>query len=277
MSKKRIKVARVFIKFLMTLILIFSFGALGISIYNSISFDVELAKYIYFLLGVFIIPFEFLFTGNLGQIQKQEGNLVGIIISMVLIVLCIVVIVNTSKMFDGKYSSVKRTLSGTIANVLISLFFAMFTFSAVMFTIYSSQITNITNSIGPEFVKMFIISYGVNLIFLINIIFAYLGAICSLMTLVMFVLSMIHKSSKIKVVNSIYFYSSQFEEPITETKAIEEEKKEEEIQEPTHTESPQAKELINKIMQLEELKKAGKLTDVQYTKLRQKAIRRYKG
>lgn len=277
MKKKSVKVARVFIKTLMSLILIFSLGALGLSIFNSISFDAEVSKYIYFLIGVFIIPFEFLFTGNLGQVQQQEGNLVGLIVSMVVIVLAIVVLVNSSKMFDGKYSSVKRTLAGTIANVLIFIFLAMFTFSSIMFSIYSSQITNIINSIGPEFVKMFTISYGVNLIFILNIVFAYFGAVSSLLVLVMFVLSMLHKSSKIKTVNSIYFYSSQYEEPVQETKVKEEQKEAEEIQEPTQTESPQAKELINKIMQLEELKKAGKLTDVQYTKLRQKAIRRYKG
>ena len=277
MKKKSVKVARVFIKTLMSLVLIFSLGALGLSIFNSISFDAEVSKYIYFLIGVFIIPFEFLFTGNLGQVQQQDGNLVGLIVSMVVIVLAIVVLVNSSKMFDGKYSSVKRTLAGTIANVLIFIFLAMFTFSSIMFSIYSSQITNIINSIGPEFVKMFTISYGVNLIFILNIVFAYFGVVSSLLVLVMFILSMLHKSSKIKTVNSIYFYSSQYEEPVQETKVKEEQKEAEEIQESTQTESPQAKELINKIMQLEELKKAGKLTDVQYTKLRQKAIRRYKG
>ena len=39
---------------------------------------------------------------------------------------------------------------------------------------------------------------------------------------------------------------------------------------------PKAKNLIKKIMQLEELKNSGKITNVDYTRLRQKAIRRYK-
>ena len=277
MKKTSVKVARVFIKILMTLVMIFSLGALGLSIFNSISFNMEVAKYIYFLIGVFVIPFEFLFTGNLGQVQQQEGNLVGLIVSMIVIVLAIIVLVNSSKMFDGKYSSVKRTIAGTITKVLIFIFLAMYTFSAIMFSVYSNQITNIINSSGPEFVKMFTISYGVNLIFILNIVLAYFGAFSSLLVLVMFIFSMIHKSSKIKVVNSICFYSSPYEQQIQETNVKEEQKEVVETQEPAHTESPQAKELINKIMQLEELKKAGKLTDVQYTKLRQKAIRRYKG
>lgn len=277
MNKKRVKVARGFIKILMSLLLIFSISGLGLAIFNSIAYNVEVAKYIYFLIGVFIIPFEFLFTKNLGQLQQQEGNIVALIVSMVVVVLAIVVLVNTSKMFDGKYSSVKRTLAGTIANVLIFIFFAMFTFSAIIFSINSSQITNIINTVGPEFVKMFTISYGINLIFIVNIVFAYFGAISSLLALVMFMLSMVHKSSKVKVVNSIYFYSSQYEEQITESKTKDEKDMAEVSNEPAHTESPQAKELINKIMQLEDLKKAGKLSDVQYTKLRQKAIKRYKG
>ena len=39
---------------------------------------------------------------------------------------------------------------------------------------------------------------------------------------------------------------------------------------------PKAKNLIKKIMQLEELKNSGKITNTDYTRLRQKAIRRYK-
>ena len=39
----------------------------------------------------------------------------------------------------------------------------------------------------------------------------------------------------------------------------------------------QSQALINKIMQLNELKDSGKINEVEYTRLRQKAIRRYKG
>ena len=40
---------------------------------------------------------------------------------------------------------------------------------------------------------------------------------------------------------------------------------------------PEAKNLVNKIRQLDELRKAGKISNTDYTRLRQKAIRRYKG
>lgn len=277
MKKKSIKVAKWFVKLLMSLTIVFAIGALGLSIYNSISYNVEVAKYIYMLIGIFLIPLEFVLTGNFGKLQEQDGNLVGLIVSMVLIVFAIVVLVNVSKMFNGKYSTVKRTVASTIANCLLFIFFAFFAFGAVVFTIYSSQITNIINSIGPEFVKMFTISYGVNLIFVKEIIAGYFGAISSLFILIMFIVGNVHKSSKVKMINSIYFYSSQYEEQVAETKVKEEQKQEQENLEPAYSESPQAKELISKIMQLDELRKAGKLTDVQYTKLRQKAIRRYKG
>lgn len=277
MKKKSIKVARVFIKFIMTLILLISLGGLGLSIFNSISYNVEAAKYIYFLIGVFVIPFEFIFSRDFGKIQQQDGNIVGLIISMALIIISIVTLVNSSKMFDDRYSSMKRTLAGTITNVITFITFAIFAFSAVIFTINGEPIINIFNTIGPEFVKMLTISYGINLMYIINILIAYIGMIMTLLVFVLFLASKVHKSNKIKVVNSIYFYSKQFEEPVEASKAKDAQSEESTEQAPVHTESPQARELLNKIMQLDELKKAGKLTDVQYTRLRQKAIKRYRG
>lgn len=277
MKKKSVKVARVFIKFIMTLILLISLGSLGLCIFNSISYNVEAAKYIYLLIGVFVIPFEFVLPIELGRLQQQDGIIVGLIISLALLIISIVTLINSSKMFDDRYSSMKRTLAGTITNVITFILFAVFTFSAVLFTIDGSPITNTFNSIGPEFVKMLTISYGINLIYIIDISLAYIGMVMTFLVFVLFLASKVHKSNKIKVVNSIYFYSKQFEEPVEDTKTKDEQTENSSEQVLSHTESPQARELLNKIMQLDELKKAGKLTDVQYTKLRQKAIKRYRG
>ena len=81
----------------MSLTIVFAIGALGLSIYNSISYNVEVAKYIYMLIGIFLIPLEFVLTDNFGKLQEQDGNLVGLIVSMVLVVFAIVVLVNVSK------------------------------------------------------------------------------------------------------------------------------------------------------------------------------------
>ena len=277
MKRRSIKVAKWLVNFLMILLLVFSLGALGLSVYNSVSYNVEASKYIYVLLGIFIIPFEYLATGSIGKLQEQKGTVIGLILSLVLCILAIVVLVNSSKMFNGKYSSLKRTIAGTVTNMLLVIFFAVFAFGAVILTIYSNQITNLINSVGPEFIKMIIVNFGFNALFIKEIAMGYLGLLICLVGLIVFIIGLSHRSSKVKIVSSIYFYSGEYEEKDAPAKQKEnEEVAEEKELEPARVESPQAKELINKIMQLEELKKSGKLSDVQYTKLRQKAIRRYK-
>ena len=260
----------------MIILLILSLGALGLSIYNSISYNVEVSKYIYLLIGIFLIPIEYVLKGSIGMFQEQSGIIASLIISIALGILAIVVITNSSKMFNGKYSSVKRTIAGTITNFLLVLFLIVYAFGAIILTIYSSQITNLINNAGPEFIKLITINYGFNLLFIKEIIMGYLGTLICLLGIIMFIVGMSHKSTKVKIITSIYFYSSEYEDKTPQAKQAEEEVAGESVEEISHKESPQAKELINKIMQLDELKKAGKITDVQYTHLRQKAIRRYK-
>ena len=277
MKRKSIKVAKSLINFLMVLILLLSLGTLALTLSNSFSYNIEVAKYIYLLIGVFLLPIEFLVEGTVGLFQNQESNLVCMIVSFVLIFLSITVLVNSSKMFNGKYSSTKRTLAGTITNLLIFVFFAFFLFGAIIFSTYFPEISNVLNNIGPEGIKTLVVSLGFNLIVVKEIIIAYVGALISAFTFIFFVVGMSHKSTKVKIISSIGFYSSQYEEQKTDSVAA---NKQETLEEQTSNEikesDPDAKSLIDKIMQLDELRKAGKISNSEYTRLRQKAIRRYK-
>jgi len=277
MKKRSIKVAKSLINFLMVLILLLGLATLGVTIYNSINFSVEAAKYIYALIGVFLMPFEYLMYGTIGKFQNQESNLVSLIISLVLVVLTITVLVNSSKMFNGKYSTTKRTIAGTIANFLIFAFFAFFAFGAVMFFVNYNQISNILNDIGPELVKTIMVNLGFNFIVLKEIIISVIGSLITIFALVLFLIGMSHKSTKVKIISSIYFYSSEYEEQQTETSASKlEQQEEEQVVNEMKEVNPKEKNLVNKIRQLDELRKAGKISNTDYTRLRQKAIRRYK-
>lgn len=277
MKKKGIKVAKKLINFLMVLLILVSFITIGLCVYNLISFNVEVAKYVYVLLGVFLLPYELLTTGRIeGIFQEQANCITCIFIAVGIVFLVILVLINSAKMFNGKYSSKKRTLVGIIACILVFLFFVSFTCSAVILTVKYAQIENAINVIGPEFIKTIKTNFGFNLLTVKEIIVAYFGLLVCLFAFVFFIIGMSHKSTKVKMISSINFYSAVYEEKMADFK--EKDVKKEVIKQATEIpeSNPKAKNLINKIMQLEELKKAGKISNTDYTRLRQKAIKRYK-
>ena len=282
MKNRNIKVAKKFLIFLMTLIIVVSFSGIGLSVFNLISFNVEASKYIYLLLGVFLLPYEFITQGRIVGMFQEQGNIVyALIISIAIFVLTIVLLANSSKMYNGKYSSIKRAIFGVIANVLIFIFTAIFVFGAVMITLKYNQMVNGVNDIGPEFIKIIMTNFGFNLIVVKEIVAAYFGSLVCLFTLIVFIIGMFHKSTKVKIITSINFYSDEYEEDkaiTNSTSSVQKSKKEkkEQVIADIPENDPKAKNLIKKIMQLEELKNSGKITNVDYTRLRQKAIRRYK-
>lgn len=259
----------------MVLLIIVSSIAVGISIYNCISFDAELAKYIYILLGVFLLPYEFLTTGKIeGIFQDQSNALVCFLISLAFLVAFVLVSVNSSRMFSNKYSSGKRTFSSVIAITFVFLFFAMFALSAVVLTAKYTQITIAIDNIGPELLKKLTTSFGFNALIVKELFIAYFGTVVCIYGLIFFIIGMSHKSTKVRILTSINFYSSEYQEPIQDNKTKEDDKKVEIVEMPET--DPKAKDLVTKVMQLEELKKQGKISNTEYTQLRQRAIRRYK-
>ncbi len=260
----------------MALLIVVCLGAMGITIYNMFSFNVELAKYIYVLLGVVLLPVEYLLKGRIeGVFQEQSSNVVCFLIAFILFVIIILLLTSMSKMFNNKYSSNKRTAFAIVAIVLLALFSIMFTGGAIILTIKFNQISNAINSLGPDFIKQITTSIGLNIVALKEIIVGYAGAIICLFAFISFIVGISHKSTKVKILSSINFYSSEYQE-VKEPAKTKEENKEEEKTEEMPEANPNAQNLIKKIMQLEELKKAGKISNVDYTRLRQKAIRRYK-
>lgn len=283
MKKKNIKVAKKLLNFLLALVILVSLLAVGLSVYNLISYNIEASKYIYLLIGVFLLPYEFLVQGKIDGMFQQQSNIVYcLLIALAIFLISVLVLVNASKMYNGKYSTAKRTVFGVITNLLLVVFVAVFALGAVILTIKYSQIENGLNNIGPEIIKTIFTNFGFNLIIIKEIVAGYLGLLICLFSFMSFLIGMFHKSSKIKLVTSINFYSSDYEEDkaitntSTSTNNTKDDKKEEVVISDIPENDPKAKSLIKKIMQLEELKNSGKISNVDYTRLRQKAIKRYK-
>lgn len=282
MKKKNIKVAKKLLNFLLALVILVSLLSVGLSVYNLISYNIEASKYIYLLIGVFLLPYEFLVTGKIEGMFQQQSNIVYcLLIAIVIFIISVLVLTYASKMFNGKYSTTKRTVFGVVTNFFLIVFVGVFALGSVMLSIKYSQIENGLNNVGPEIVKTIFTNFGFNVIMIKEIIAGYLGLIICLFSFVTFVIGMVHKSSKVKLITSINFYSSDFEEDkaITNTTSSSQNTKndkEEVIVKDIPENDPKAKSLIKKIMQLEELKDSGKISNVDYTRLRQKAIKRYK-
>lgn len=282
MKKKNIKVAKKLLNFLLALVILVSLLSVGLSVYNLISYNIEASKYIYLLIGVFLLPYEFLVTGKIEGMFQQQSNIVYcLLIAIVIFIISVLVLTYASKMFNGKFSTTKRTVFGVVTNFLLIVFVGVFALGAVMLSIKYSQIENGLNNVGPEIVKTIFTNFGFNVIMIKEIVAGYLGLIICLFSFVTFVIGMVHKSSKVKLITSINFYSSDFEEDkaiINTTSSSQNTKndKEEVIVKDIPENDPKAKSLIKKIMQLEELKNSGKISNVDYTRLRQKAIKRYK-
>ena len=82
---------------------------------------------------------------------------------------------------------------------------------------------------------------------------------------------------KIRTTTSLYFYSSEYKEPKDEVKIHKsDDGSGVEIVENIKESNEKAQDLVKKVMQLNELKEQGQITEREYTKLRQKAIKRYK-
>ena len=115
----------------------------------------------------------------------------------------------------------------------------------------------------------------------IPVITTYLNVLIQYFTafLFAFIVALCYKKptpKAIKVYGTINFYSDEFEEVQNEVSEKQAEEVESVESKGIKESSEEAKDLIQKVMQLEELRKTGQINDVEYTKLRQKAIKRYK-
>ncbi|MBE7082162.1 MAG: hypothetical protein E7378_00560 [Clostridiales bacterium] len=287
MKKKSLKVAHGLIKFTLSFMLIFVIAGLGVAIYNLINFDPDIIKYVYVALGTFIIPLEFLITEQIGAFNQQGNNVFALIIAVALFAIIVALFVNLSKMHNDRLSSQKRTSAGIFCCVLIMIFAGIFALSVQVWSANQEALTTILNSNSAQFVQMLIRNSGLEIAFFKEIILSVLGLGLCLASGILLIVGMSKGSTKVKMVNSIYFYSSEYEQkqepkPETTLDATLKQPKQDDtpaertMQTVAKSKDPRSDKLVKKIMILDKLRQSGKLSDVEYVRLRQSAIKRYK-
>lgn len=273
---KLLKISKILLKVLLIPMLIISILAFGLVTFNMFSFSAEVSKYIYLLLGVFVLPIEFLINKGVGVMLAQEKILFLVLISILLIIISILFLLSIKKMYKN---GIKSTNRFTIFTLVLSLIFSIyFIFASIVFIANFASLNQSLNLTNSKILTTISNILGVNITLLKELIIAGILSIVNLFALV--VLCIFVSKNAVVIKNKRYyniqFYSKDYElveEPVKKSS-----EKQKTVQEPTEvtTGTKESKSLINKIMALEELKRAGKISNVEYTRLRQSAIKRYK-
>jgi len=114
---------------------------------------------------------------------------------------------------------------------------------------------------------------------ILNIINISLSGLCVLLFFIVFiVLANFYRRKKKKEIEEqkLYFYTSVYEPMEEKKEKYHLEKISEEDMRDIPESNQKAKDLVTKIIQLEELRNEGKISDKEYVRLRQRSIKRYK-
>lgn len=267
MSKKIGVICKGFLFTFLTIVLLLSLAGLSLVITSAINKSDDVFSYVYALLAEFVMTITNAF--NVSNYSVVAG-----VISGVLIVLIICTIVFVSKMFKKGKSGTAKTMSIIFTSVLC----VIFTTLAILFSVNASAIETEINLLSNSFIQEMTNSMGANFCMVKGYVLLYSLSIVSLMSVVTFSICFTTKKESIGETsdsNIVYFYSSDYEPQEESIKIKDTNEKKTEVG-AIPEKNPRAKQLIYKIMELENLKKEGKITQLEYTKLKQKAIKRYK-
>ena len=226
----------------------------------------EVAKYVYTLFSEIMLPVIHLFGFDFA-LSDSLFVVFGLGTSILCAFISIVAFKDISKYFNKANTKKKLSL------IFISLF-ALITF---IFGIYGILVGIINSKKFVPFLEAnSLLGAGAMTKYLfVHGLFVLIG----LVSIAYFVFAKSKGTRQAKEVSSLYFYSDEYlqvqkEENATPTKP---EIKTNDINSKQLTESnEQAKDLVQKIMDLNKLKESGEISSVEYTRLKQKAIRRYK-
>ena len=235
-------------------------------------------SYAYLFLGEAIMPIEFLFNGAMGKFLTSNLNIIVIICGSVLVTLSFLALRAVSATRKRKHNGKKPKYKQTA--IYSFILFAYFAFNFVMLILNYSTINKYLYKNINGVVEIITDTVGIELIALKCIIFSGLIMVFSVLTFV-FTLLCKDKKQKTKITTTyVNFYSDEYLNVNTKensnTKTTVNVEKEKVAQAPRKQVKKTSQDLITRIMQLNELKDTGQISDVEYTKLRQKAIKRYK-
>ena len=281
MKVKVLKCFSVIMNILLSMLMVFSIGAVAFILVGNFVTDISPISFVYLLFGEAILPIEQLINGTVGQFPTALFNIVTIATGASLFVLSVLGLTFFSRAYKDKKGVKTKVL---IPSLIIALLLcSFFTFSLISLITNYDGFNNFLSLRISGSVKVILQYLGNNFIILKSIIFAGLIAVFALLVFVTCIICKQKGEKKEKNVSNILFYSEEYLRVQKEAKPETNKKKPTQAQMAQMVKSTkklqkkQSQALINKIMQLNELKDSGKINEVEYTRLRQKAIRRYKG
>jgi len=272
MKNKTLSFFGAIFKILNIFIVLISFAGLVLLVLNEFDFavDFEPLKFIYIVMYELILPFIYLFFGGTSSVTPNNIVSVGAVAALVTMVLSIVAIREASR--ATSYITYPNKKVSYIWTGVYSLFLA------ALYTLTLSLTGADYNNVGA-----FISANSTGMIATKTVILkgAVLSAIALSICIEMFICLLACRSKgqrKVREVTSkLSFYSNEYQEKETSSKVL---TNAEEIDASKNDEcaesTPQAKKLIERIMELNKMLESGEIDDVEFTRLRQIAIRRYK-
>ena len=274
MNKKLVNIASVLMRMFLLLVLLMSIAGIVLTALNNTLGYNETINYVYLLIGEALIPLEIVINKSLGGFNQASFVTFSISVATILVIICFLTLKDLAKVKKHGGENVKFNYISS--HILLFLILGFFTFSTIVTAINYSSVLYYINIFKNEFVS----NIGENIIALKFIVVSGLIIVLSLLTGISLMLSKKRIKKQIEVVGTsgINFYSSDYEEQVKETKIVssieleKDKKKEVKLTEKRQ----QAIELVSKVMELNQMKEDGQITAVEYTRLRQKAIRKYK-
>lgn len=278
MNKKIVKISKITTITLISILLFISLCALIFILLGNFFSEIQSLNYAYGLLGEIIMPIEFILKGELGLLGNNfAGITIGVTLAIMLIyAFCVKDVVGAY----GK-NQTRKKFSYISSLIFIAVIFVYFTFNLIIICInFESFATYLDFRITGVFQGLSK-SFGVNAVVIKSIIICVLVMLVTMFTFLVFIFNRERENKQTKIIGGLTFYSEEYmekEQPKNSNLQTIQGKKNVKTEEPKKIPvKKESKELVEKIMQLNALKDEGKLSDVEYTKLRQRAIRKYKG
>ena len=281
MKNVLLKISKGFLNVVLVILFLLSLASAGLVAASFFVADLSEISFAYAFIGEFIYPIEFLINTEIGKVQMGQMNIIMIWAGVAIAILCILAIIEFRKICkknsegEKKNSGVKTGIFSllTLAYSALNVYYLLTQFM-VLKRFLNKNLTGIPKDLLKEIGMEPVLFKGM--------------AICGLIALFSFIIFVLNffdrnpasvraKKKEGRNKSEINFYSEGLIE--NQQKQIENVQLSAENSADVVMKSnkKQAEDLVTKVMQLNKLRDAGQLTEVEYTKLRQKAIRRYKG
>lgn len=267
------KIVRVFGKLFVVItsfIAILSFAALALMVLSLFIKNFTYGSWFVPVFGEFLFPLQILINPN------ESNGIIFIIIALAMFLLCVISATSAKKIY--KYSTKSKRTSLITSLILSFILLAYAVFNLVIICYFYEVLNTMLQGVINVLLQGLDVELFANIFMIKFIVVCGLLAFASICVFFVYLLNREkEKKQVVKQLFSLNFYSDEYEKKEPKEEKKEEVKSEENIAiETKQKPKKQSQDLLERIMQLNELKDTGQITEVEYTRLRQKAIRRYK-